>query len=117
MAREAAQGARAALGTDYEQQLRKEAGPMPGKLSKRKHQIGSLFHQAKLAVSPQCTLFTEGAERWPAKLLQKAMLIRCVMEVQCALLHLCLLFVVARAFWYSVHELRCNDVLLLVCRS
>lgn len=51
MAREAAQGARAALGNDYEQQLRKEAGPMPGKLSKRKHQIGSLFHQAKLAVS------------------------------------------------------------------
>ena len=61
MAREVAQGARAALGTDYEQQLRKEAGPMPGKLSKRKHQIGSLFHQAKLAVSLKCTPVAEAA--------------------------------------------------------
>ena len=61
MAREAAQGARAALGTDYEQQLRKAAGPMPGKLSKRKHQIGSLFHQAKLAVSLWCMLSAEVA--------------------------------------------------------
>ena len=61
MAREVAQGARAALGTDYEQQLRKEAGPMPGKLSKRKHQIGSLFHQAKLAVSLKCTPVAEVA--------------------------------------------------------
>ena len=50
-AREAAGGARAALGNDYEMQLRSEAGPMPGKLAKRKHQISSLYHHAKIRVS------------------------------------------------------------------
>lgn len=38
---------RSALGSDYEARLRKEAGPDPGKMAKRKHQIGSLYHQAK----------------------------------------------------------------------
>lgn len=47
-AREAAGGARAALGADYEMQLRSEAGPMPAKLAKRKHQISSLYHHAKI---------------------------------------------------------------------
>lgn len=49
-AREAAGGARAALGSDYELQLRSEAGPQPGKLAKRKHQISSLYHHAKIRV-------------------------------------------------------------------
>uniref|UniRef100_A0A1D2AI10 Proline-rich protein PRCC n=1 Tax=Auxenochlorella protothecoides TaxID=3075 RepID=A0A1D2AI10_AUXPR len=39
---------RSALGSDYEARLRKEAGPDVGKMQKRKHQIGSLFQQAKL---------------------------------------------------------------------
>jgi len=50
-AREAAGGARAALGSDYELQLRSEAGPAPAKLAKRKHQISSLYHHAKIRVS------------------------------------------------------------------
>ena len=49
-AREAAGGARAALGTEYELQLRSEAGPAPAKLAKRKHQISSLYHHAKIRV-------------------------------------------------------------------
>ena len=49
-ARAAAGGARAALGADYELKLRSEAGPMPGKLAKRKHQISSLYHHAKIMV-------------------------------------------------------------------
>ena len=36
-----------ALGPDYEARLRAEAGPAPTKLAKRRHQIGSLFHEAK----------------------------------------------------------------------
>ena len=58
-AREAAGGARAALGADYEMQLRSEAGPMPGKLAKRKHQISSLYHHAKIRVRQHCWI------RWP----------------------------------------------------
>jgi len=50
-AREAAGGARTALGSDYELQLRSEAGPAPAKLAKRKHQISSLYHHAKIRVS------------------------------------------------------------------
>ncbi len=50
-AREAAGGARTALGSDYELQLRLEAGPAPAKLAKRKHQISSLYHHAKIRVS------------------------------------------------------------------
>ena len=49
-AREAAGGARAALGAEYELQLRSEAGPAPAKLAKRKHQISSLYHHAKIRV-------------------------------------------------------------------
>ena len=58
-AREAAGGARAALGADYEMQLRSEAGPMPAKLAKRKHQISSLYHHAKIRVrhSLSCAIF------------------------------------------------------------
>lgn len=54
-AREAAAGARAALGPEYELQLRSEAGPMPGKLAKRKHQISSLYHNAKIRVGQHAT--------------------------------------------------------------
>ena len=62
MAREAAQGMRSALGSDYEQRLRKEAGPAPSRRAKGKHQISSLFHSAKLAVSGwRCSL-----NRWAA---------------------------------------------------
>ena len=57
-AREAAGGARAAIGADYEMQLRSEAGPMPAKLAKRKHQISSLYHHAKIRVrhSSSCAI-------------------------------------------------------------
>ena len=48
--REAAGGARTALGTEYELQLRREAGPKPGKQANRKHQISSLYHLSKVRV-------------------------------------------------------------------
>ena len=50
MAREAANAARSAFGPDYEARLRQEAGPQPEKLARRKHQISSLYHQAKMKV-------------------------------------------------------------------
>ena len=40
---------RIAYGANYEAQIRAEAGAAPSKLAKSKNQIGSLFHQAKLA--------------------------------------------------------------------
>jgi proline-rich protein PRCC len=47
--KEAAQGMRSALGTDYAQQLRSQAAPhMGSKLARCKHQIGTLFANAKL---------------------------------------------------------------------
>eukprot|EP00882_Tetradesmus_deserticola_P006407 GHRQ01006740.1.p2 GENE.GHRQ01006740.1~~GHRQ01006740.1.p2 ORF type:complete len:134 (+),score=74.79 GHRQ01006740.1:22-402(+) len=47
--REAAQGMRAALGSDYAAKLRSEAAPHAGsKLARSKHQIGTLFANAKL---------------------------------------------------------------------
>lgn len=47
--REAAQGMRSALGTEYAQQLRAQAAPhMGSKLARSKHQIGTLFANAKL---------------------------------------------------------------------
>ena len=49
-ARDAQQGMRSALGPDYEARLRREAGPDPDKKSRRKHQITSLFHAAKMKV-------------------------------------------------------------------
>ena len=59
--REAMNATRTAFGADYEANLRKEAGPNPEKLARRKHQISSLYHQAKMKVSmpsilqsPQC---------------------------------------------------------------
>ena len=58
--REAAGGARAALGTDYELQLRSEAGPVPAKLAKRKHQISSLYHHAKIRVRLACVCLRIG---------------------------------------------------------
>lgn len=48
--KEAANAARTAFGADYEARLRAEAGAQPDKLSRRKHQISSLFHQAKMKV-------------------------------------------------------------------
>lgn len=38
-----------AYGENYEAKIRAEAGPDPGKRAKSKHQISSLYHQAKLA--------------------------------------------------------------------
>ena len=49
--REAMNAARTAFGADYEANLRKEAGPNPEKLARRKHQISSLYHQAKMKVT------------------------------------------------------------------
>lgn len=47
--REAAQGMRAALGSDYAAKLRAQAAPHGGsKLARSKHQIGTLFANAKL---------------------------------------------------------------------
>ncbi|KAK9826164.1 hypothetical protein WJX81_002555 [Elliptochloris bilobata] len=47
-AREAMNAARTAFGADYEARLRAEAGAAPDKLSRRKHQISSLYHSAKM---------------------------------------------------------------------
>ncbi len=50
--KEAQAGVRAALGPAYEQKLRAEADKvLPSKISKRKHQINSLYHAAKMKVS------------------------------------------------------------------
>jgi proline-rich protein PRCC len=39
----------AVLGTDYALSLRSEAAPFAGnKMAKRKHQIGTLFHNARM---------------------------------------------------------------------
>ncbi len=48
--KEAANAARTAFGPDYEARLRKEAGALPDKLARRKHQISSLFYQSKMKV-------------------------------------------------------------------
>lgn len=48
--REAMNATRTAFGADYEANLRKEAGPNPEKVARRKHQISSLYHQAKMKV-------------------------------------------------------------------
>ena len=45
-----ANATRTAFGADYEQRLRREAGAAPDRMSKRKHQISSLYHQAKIQV-------------------------------------------------------------------
>ena len=47
-AREAMNATRTAFGADYEARLRAEAGAAPDKLSRRKHQISSLYHNAKM---------------------------------------------------------------------
>ncbi|GFH23638.1 uncharacterized protein HaLaN_21280 [Haematococcus lacustris] len=48
-AKAAAQNVRASLGSEYAGQLRAEARPHEGnKMAKRKHQIGTLFANAKL---------------------------------------------------------------------
>ena len=52
--REAMNATRTAFGADYEANLRKEAGPNPEKVARRKHQISSLYHQAKMKVTGQC---------------------------------------------------------------
>ena len=49
-AREAANATRTAFGNDYEVRLRSEAGAKPDKMARRKHQISSLYHAAKLKV-------------------------------------------------------------------
>lgn len=49
-AREAMNATRTAFGADYEAKLRMEAGAAPDKLSRRKHQISSLYHTAKMKV-------------------------------------------------------------------
>lgn len=52
--REAMNATRTAFGADYEANLRMEAGPNPEKLARRKHQISSLYHQAKMKVCEKC---------------------------------------------------------------
>jgi len=48
-ARDAKQGIEAVLGSDYVQRLRAEAAPHTGnKTARRKHQIGTLFHNARM---------------------------------------------------------------------
>lgn len=47
-AREAMNATRTAFGADYEARLRAEAGAAPDKVSRRKHQISSLYHAAKM---------------------------------------------------------------------
>lgn len=49
-AREAMNATRTAFGADYEAKLRMEAGAAPDKLSRRKHQISSLYNTAKMKV-------------------------------------------------------------------
>ena len=49
--REAKNATRTAFGHDYEQRIRDEAGDEPEKKAKRKHQIHSLYHQAKMKAS------------------------------------------------------------------
>ena len=39
---------RDALGEDYEAKLRKQAGQMPSTMSRRRHQIGQLYYDAKM---------------------------------------------------------------------
>eukprot|EP00884_Botryococcus_braunii_P009982 jgi/Botrbrau1/18986/Bobra.0100s0023.1 len=46
--RESLNATRTVLGPGYEAKLRQEAGPQPEKLARRKHQISSLYHQAKM---------------------------------------------------------------------
>ncbi len=48
--KEAKNATRTAFGADYEQRIREEAGDEPEKKAKRKHQIHSLYHQAKMKV-------------------------------------------------------------------
>lgn len=55
--REAMNATRTAFGADYEASLRKEAGPNPEKVARRKHQISSLYHQAKMKVRTGCIEF------------------------------------------------------------
>lgn len=50
-AREAANATRTAFGVDYEARLRSEAGARPEKMARRKHQISSLYHAAKIKVA------------------------------------------------------------------
>ena len=63
-ARADANAARTAFGADYEQRLRNEAGSAPDKLSRRKHQISSLYHQAKIKV-----VFCSGGQLSPCSVL------------------------------------------------
>ncbi len=63
--KEAANAARTAFGADYEAKLRQEAGALPDKLARRKHQISSLFYQAKMKVRRIGTCSCAGpAECW-----------------------------------------------------
>jgi len=53
VAKEAMNATRTAFGADYEARLRAEAGAKPDKLSRRKHQISSLYHNAKMKARPR----------------------------------------------------------------
>ena len=54
--REAANATRTAFGADYEARIRSEAGAKPDKTARRKHQISSLYHAAKLKVGTALSL-------------------------------------------------------------
>ena len=63
--REAMNATRTAFGADYEANLRKEAGPNPEKVARRKHQISSLYHQAKMKVRYFDTYLAYPSLLWP----------------------------------------------------
>ena len=82
-ARAAAGGARTALGADYELKLRSEAGPMPGKLAKRKHQISSLYHHAKIMVmllNLICSMVLVGSVRNGSLTLTSSFISQCMLR-------------------------------------
>ena len=53
---------RNAFGADYEAKLRTEAGAQPSRLARSRHQIGSLYHQAKMAELKDMELRAQGAK-------------------------------------------------------
>ena len=70
--REAMNATRTAFGADYEANLRKEAGPNPEKLARRKHQISSLYHQAKMKVTAPVYFHVHHTGRLPWTLAEPA---------------------------------------------
>jgi len=70
VAKEAMNATRTAFGADYEARLRAEAGAKPDKLSRRKHQISSLYHNAKMKARPRARSGLPG--RGPGRPVQRS---------------------------------------------